>query len=112
MIHRTGEAAPSVRDQPFLSTSADPGTVNPIEHALLAVISANNGDTTTARDQISQAQRHARATARRERQIVQIAALVVGGAHERAAGLSLEHATQFPDDAELLDRVTGGAITN
>jgi len=82
--------------------------VNPIEHALLAVMAASNGDTTTAREQISQAQRHARATARRERQIVQIAALVVGGAHERAAGLTLEHTTQFPEDVELMARIAGG----
>jgi hypothetical protein len=92
--------------------SVDAATMNAIEHALLAVMAADNGDTTTARDQISQAQRHARATARRERQIVQIAALVVSGERERAAGLTLEHTAQFPDDAELLDRVTGGAITN
>jgi acyl-CoA reductase-like NAD-dependent aldehyde dehydrogenase len=112
MIHRTGDTAPSVPHQPFLSIPVDAATMNAIEHALLAVRAADNGDTTTAREQLSWAQRHARTTARRERQIVQIAALVVGGAHERAAGLSLEHAAQFPDDAELLHRVTGGATTH
>lgn len=79
--------------------------MNAIEHALLAVVAADRGDTTTALEQLARAQRRARTTARRERQIVQIASLVVSGAHERAAGLSLEHAAQFPDDAELLARV-------
>jgi hypothetical protein len=78
------------------------------EHALLAVMAADRGDTTTALAQLSQAQRHARRTARRERQIVQVVALVVSGARERAAGLALEHTAEFPDDAELLARVTGG----
>jgi hypothetical protein len=86
--------------------------MNAIEHALLAVMAADTGETTTAVEQLSRAQRHARTSARRERQIVQIAALVVGGADERAAGLSLEHAAQFPDDTELLDRLTGGATTH
>ena len=82
--------------------------MNAIEHALLAVVAAHNGDTTTALDQVSQAQLQARTTARRERQIVQIAALVIAGACDRAAGLALEHTAQFPDDADLLARVAGG----
>ena len=53
--------------------------MNAIEHALLAVLAADSGDTTTALAHISRAQGHARSTARRERQIVEIAALVVGG---------------------------------
>ena len=79
--------------------------MNAIEHALLAVMAADGGDTTTALAQISQAQRHARTSARRDRQIVQIAALVVAGQRERAGGLTLEHAAEFPDDVELLARV-------
>jgi len=79
--------------------------MNATEHALLAVMAADSGDTTTALAHISRAQRHARTTARRERQIVQIAALVVEGQRGRAAGLALEHIAEFPDDAELLDRV-------
>jgi hypothetical protein len=82
--------------------------MNAIEHALLAVEAADSGDTTTALAQLSLAQRHARTTARRERQIVQIAALVVAGARERAAGLTLEHTAEFPDDAELLAPLAGG----
>jgi hypothetical protein len=78
-----------------------------IEHALLAVMAANSGDTVTAQGYISRAEQYARATARRERQIVQIAALVVAEHRERAAGLALEHAAEFPDDADLLVRVAG-----
>jgi hypothetical protein len=79
--------------------------MNATEYALLAVVAAQSGDTTTALEQLSRAQRHARTTARRERQIVQIAALVVTGRSERAAGLSLEHIAEYPDDAELVTRV-------
>jgi hypothetical protein len=79
--------------------------VNAIEHALLAVIAADSGDAAVAHDHISHAQLHARATARRERQVVEIAALVVARDRERAAGLSLEHTAEFPDDADLLAQV-------
>ena len=76
--------------------------MNAIEHALLALIAAKRGDGAAAQAHISRAQRHARANARRERQVVEIAALVVGGHGERAAGLALEHTAEFPDDADLL----------
>jgi hypothetical protein len=79
--------------------------MNAIEHALLAVMAADSGETATALEQLAYAQRYARATARRERQIVQIAALVVEGQRDRATGLTLEHTAEFPDDAELLTRV-------
>ena len=49
-------------------------------------------------------------TARRERQVVEIAALVVAGDQERAAGLALEHIVEFPDDAELLARVVSDEL--
>ena len=77
-----------------------------IEHALLAVMAADDRDAATAQVHISCAQREARTTARRDRQVVQIAALVVAGDRRRAAGLTLEHTAEFPDDAELLARVT------
>ena len=83
--------------------------MNAIERVLLAVMAADRGDATTALEQLSQAQRGARTTARRERQIVQIAALLVSGEVERAAGLTLEHTAQFPDDAELMARIAGRA---
>lgn len=76
-----------------------------IEHALVAVMAAEGGDRVTAQGHISRAQQQTRATARRERQVVEIAALVVAGNRARAAGLALEHTVEFPGDAELLARV-------
>jgi hypothetical protein len=81
--------------------------MNAIEHALLAVMAANGGEPALAQDHLSDAKRHARATARRERQIVEIAALVIDGAAVRAAGLALEHTAEFPEDADLLARISG-----
>jgi hypothetical protein len=43
-----------------------------------------------------------RASTRRERQVVEIAALVAAGQRSRAAGLTLEHLAEFPADVELL----------
>jgi glutamine amidotransferase PdxT len=76
--------------------------VNAVEHALSAVLAAHGGDVAEAAAHIAQAQQQTRATARRERQLVEIAALVVRGAHERAAGLALEHRAAFPEDTALL----------
>jgi hypothetical protein len=79
---------------------------NAIEQALLAVMAAGNGDRDEARLHISRAQGHARATARRERQIVEIAALVVANDEERAAGLALEHTAEFHGDADLMAHIS------
>lgn len=68
-------------------------------------MAARGGDDLTATGHIAQAQEQTRATARRERQNVEIAALVVAGDPARAVGLALEHPLEFPDDAELLARV-------
>jgi hypothetical protein len=76
-----------------------------IEHALLAVMAAGGGDDATAAGHIARAREQTRATARRERQVVEIAALVVAGDRRRAVGLALEHTVEFPDDAELLARL-------
>ena len=76
-----------------------------IEHVLLAVMAARGGDSVTAHDHIALAQQQTRTTARRERQIVEIAAHVVAGHRSRAAGLALEHTSEFPRDAGLLTRV-------
>ena len=76
-----------------------------IEHALLAVLAADGGDTVTAQGHIARAQQQTRTTARRERQVVEIAALAVAGQALRAAGLALEHTSEFPSDAELLTRL-------
>ncbi|MEO7556048.1 MAG: hypothetical protein ABIV94_05530 [Acidimicrobiales bacterium] len=73
-----------------------------LEHALLAVMAADSGHAAKAQSHISRAQQQTRMTARRERQVVEIAALVVAGDRLRAAGLALEHITEFPTDAELL----------
>ena len=64
------------------------------------------GDAPEARNHLSTAQRHARTAARRHRQVVEIASLIVAGTHERAEGLALIHTAEFPDDTELLDRIT------
>jgi hypothetical protein len=81
--------------------------VNAVEHALIAVLAAKGGDPAKAAAQIALAKDRTRATARRERQLVEIAALVVAGARDRAAGLALEHRAEFPDDAEMLTDVVG-----
>ncbi|HEX4818877.1 MAG TPA: hypothetical protein VFV00_01630 [Acidimicrobiales bacterium] len=44
--------------------------------------------------------------ARRQRQLGEIASLVVAGAHERAQGLAMIHTAEFPDDTEVLARIT------
>jgi hypothetical protein len=80
--------------------------MNAIEHALLAVMAASNGDTCTAQGHLSRAHQHARATARRERQFVEIAALIIAGDGARAAGLAFEHTAEFPEDADLLARIS------
>jgi len=77
-----------------------------IEHALLAVLAARGGDKVTAADHIAHAHQQTRRTARRERQLVEIAALIVTGDKDRAGGLALEHVAEFHDDAELLARVS------
>lgn len=79
--------------------------MNALAHAVLAVAAAAQGDTATAQVQLASAQRQARTAARRERQLVEIAALVVAGDRTRAAGLALEHGAAFPDDADLLARL-------
>ena len=84
--------------------------MNPIADALLAVMASRAGDATEARKHLSTAQRHARTAARRHRQVVEIASLIVAGMHERAEGLALIHTAEFPDDADLLDRITATEI--
>jgi hypothetical protein len=77
------------------------------EHALLAVLAREAGQAATAEQHIATAKRETRAKARRDRQLVEIAALVVRGDGVRAAGLALEHTVEFPDDAILLSQLTG-----
>jgi hypothetical protein len=68
-------------------------------------MASDDGDTGAAERRHSAAQRHARTTARRDRQIAEIAALVVAGRRDRALGLAFEHAAEFPDDADLLPQL-------
>jgi hypothetical protein len=81
-------------------------TRDAIAQALLAVAAGDDGDAPAAQAHLAAAQRDARRTARRDRQIVEIAALVIAGRQVRAAGLALEHAAEFPEDVELLADVT------
>jgi hypothetical protein len=69
-------------------------------------VKARGGKASTSSSvETSRAKRHARTTARRDRQVVEIAALVVAGQRERAAGLAVVHTAEFPDDADLLARL-------
>jgi hypothetical protein len=81
--------------------------MNAITHALLATMAADEGDTAAAEVHISTAKQQSRTTDRRGRQVVEIASLVVADDRTRAAGLALIHADEFPDDGELLTRMTG-----
>ena len=77
-----------------------------IDEALLAVVASRAGDASEASRRLDAAPRHSRAAARRHRQLVEIAGLVVAGSHDRAEGLALVHAAEFPHDTELLGRIT------
>ena len=79
--------------------------MNPTAQAVLAVAAAGSGDGSTAQQHLAEARQRARSTCRRDRQIVQIASLVVAGHDTRAAGLALEHTAEFPADADLLTRI-------
>ena len=81
--------------------------MNAIASALLALMAVADGDTAAAQAHIAAARRHARDTARRERQVVEIAALLVDGQRDRAAGLACIHTAEFPEDFHLLARVAG-----
>jgi hypothetical protein len=80
--------------------------MNPIDNALLAVVASIAGDTNEANRHLETARQHASTAARRHRQIVEIAGLVIAGADDRAEGLALVHAAEFPDDTELLTSIT------
>lgn len=86
-------------------------STSPITHALSAVAEHADGRTPAAQRHLDAAQRASQCLARRHRQIIEIAGLVVAGARERAAGLTLVHTAQFPEDGDLLARVTGTHAT-
>ncbi len=87
--------------------AGSPSPADPIAAALVAVMAKVEGDSAAAQQHLLAAQRQSQSAVRRQRQVLEIAKLVVDGATERAVGLALEHAAQFPHDAELLDRMTG-----
>ena len=76
--------------------------MNAVTFAMLAVFSTEIGDHLAADQHLQAARRHSREAARRERQLVEIASLIVAGDRERARGLSFEHTSEFPSDRELL----------
>src|SRR3954471_22618368 len=63
--------------------------------------------TADACDHLDAARRHSQTSARRHRQVLEIAGLIVSGRRERAEGLALLHLAEFPNDAELLGRMAG-----
>jgi hypothetical protein len=75
-----------------------------IEQAMRALLASDAGDTEAAQHLISVARCRARSQARRSRQLVEIASLIVAGNRGRAAGLAVEHTAEFPDDDALLRR--------
>src|SRR4051794_5498426 len=80
--------------------------MDPIDDALLAVMAAIAGDAGGAHRHLDAARQSSQSAARRHRQVVEIAALVVAGACDRAEGLALVHTAEFPHDTELLARLT------
>jgi hypothetical protein len=80
-----------------------------LAHARRAVSAWAGGDPARAERHLARARAEARTARRRERQIVEIVALALAGNSQRAAGLALEHAVAFPDDAELLAPVSCGS---
>ena len=81
--------------------------MHPIAEAQLAVTAKMAGNTADAHQHLEAARQGAQACARRHRQVVEIAGLLVTGARERAEGLVLVHVAEFSEDAELLGRMTG-----
>jgi hypothetical protein len=82
--------------------------MDPIAEALFAVTANLAGNTADAQQHLEAARQGAQTCARRHRQVVEIATLLVTGALERAEGLALVHIAEFPHDADLLTRMTGG----
>lgn len=80
--------------------------MNPIDDAIRAVQASIRGDRNAAHRHLDAAQQHSQAAARRHRQLVEIAGLVVACAYERAEGLALVHVGEFSEDADLLARIT------
>ncbi len=80
--------------------------MDPIADALLAVLASKAGDTRGALEHLETARHNARTAARRHRQLVEIASLLVAGADDRADGLAVLHRTEFDEDTLLVARMT------
>ena len=72
-----------------------------ITFAVLAVFARELGDHAAAGQHLEAAQRHSRKAAR-ERQLVEIASLIVADEHERGSWSCLRAHSEFPSDDELL----------
>ena len=90
-----------------MTSNPDQRSASATEHALLAMLALDAGDLDAAQRHLTVAREQRRAAARRDRQVVEIASLVVRGDRGRAAGLALEHVVDFPADRSLLEQVTG-----
>jgi hypothetical protein len=77
----------------------DKGTVAELRRAAAAL---RRNDLREAWAHIELAQVLARANARRDRQLVEIARCAISADRVRAAGLAAEHCSTFPEDSELL----------
>src|SRR5262245_48366040 len=88
-----------------VSAPAHHRSMNPIDEALRAVMASTSGNPTDAQHHLELARQCSRVCARRHRQLVEIAGLIVDRNIQRANGLALVHATEFPQDAELVDRL-------
>jgi hypothetical protein len=78
-----------------------------VVHAVLAVAAKHAGDVDAAEEHLDCARRLSTAMARRERQLVELAALIVDDEWDRACDLSFEHGAQFADDRDLLAGLLG-----
>jgi hypothetical protein len=84
--------------------------MDPIADALLAVLASNAGDSSGALEHLATARRNSQRAARRHRQLVEIASLLVAGADDRADGLAVVHRTEFAEDTLLLARMTDAGV--
>ena len=85
--------------------------MDPIEDALLAVRACIAGEPREAEQHLEAARQHCCAAARRHRQLVEIAGLVIAGAHDRARGLALVHVADYPHDRAVVERMTSDRLT-
>ena len=94
----------SEADRPIVDLGE--GTVMSLAGA--AIEMSGRGDHAGAVDHLERARAASRVRARRERQVVEIAAAIIEGAIARAVGLAVEHRHDFPDDAPLLEELLSG----